>query len=51
VTPAKTGLSCGANAPQLVSWKAIGRYNAKTPSKATAYGKRVFRIWQKAQAQ
>lgn len=31
------------------TWKAIGRYNAKTPSKATAYGKKVFQAWKRSQ--
>lgn len=32
------------------TWKAIGRYNAKTPSKAAACGKRVFDAWKQSRA-
>jgi soluble lytic murein transglycosylase-like protein len=33
------------------TWKSVGHYNAKTPSKARTYGERVFRIWQKSRVQ
>lgn len=32
------------------TWKAVGRYDSKTPSKGAAYAERVFRVWRRTQS-